>query len=309
KSSEQDGGIDPLFHFAVRDQAYLLSQEKLLWRKDTSDPKTTKPLFLGLTSAYFLDTRTNSSTGRIEVFLCAHCIHRGHILYESLISSKPPQDFCPDVYKLLRLCGRDFIIDLSPKDQFFSVIRGETGKVLQRIKHNGICHCNVLPMPDVATREFILWSPSSVLDIPSNGYGEYGYARRVVQHTFTEQPNGEFACTNVRTVLYHRGANFVIHPYGDYGFSFGIEGLRILKVILDKSSREQGSPADLELGQQYLVGSTKLVPAKEVKARWWEANRPVTILGQTRVMFDDTAADDRTVHLFEFGPGWKSEVV
>jgi hypothetical protein len=209
------------------------------------------------------------------------------------------------VYKLLRLGGRDFIVSLNEKYEFFSIISGETGTVLQQIKHNGLRGCSVIPTPDVATREFILWSPPSVQEISSNGYGEF--ERRVTRHTFAEQPNGAFVCTNVRTVLYHRGANFVVHPYGDYGFSLSIEGLRILKVVPDKTGRGQNSSTNPESGQQYLVESTKLVPAKEVRVRWWEANRPVTILSQTRIMFDDTAADDRTVHLFEFGPGWKSE--
>ncbi|KAH0533855.1 hypothetical protein FGG08_007519 [Glutinoglossum americanum] len=282
-----------------RDQAYQLTSETLLWRKDTLIPKRTKPLFLSPKRAYFLYYQVDAIPRTVGLRLQAVSLARGDVLYELEISPIPLQDFSRSMYKFLHLRGRDYIIDLSWKHGF-SIIDGKTGTVLQQVKHKDVCGYNVMAVPNTASREFILWSPPlCVKELTSEGLNSL--ARRVTVEKFTLGIDGKFACTRVRTV-HASGANFVVHPYEDYGFSLGIQGLNVLKIIPDTTDTTQDPPVEGWMGQRYRVSESKLVEALWIGVRWWEPNRPVVILNEGRVMFDDTEGDDRTLHIMEFGP-------
>jgi hypothetical protein len=300
----------------IRDQTYLLPQETLIWRKDAQSNET-KPLFLSSLRVYLLFPLTTNNPGISETAIQALSLEDGQILYERKISDLPfwphTDDFnsATKLFKLLSLHNRDFIVDLSG-NKSFSIIDGDTGNVLQRIDHNGLGGCNVIPVPNAAAREFILWSAPLPIEEYSNS-GNSAFARRSTHQTLTQQSDGTFIRTDVRTVTYRRGAIFTVHPFGDYGFCLGIEGLRVLKIVPDKKGRRQQPPIELQMGQHFRVSEAKLVSTPrpggkmgkcEVDVRWWEANRPITLLDQGRIMFDDTTANDRTLNIVEFGPGW-----
>jgi hypothetical protein len=237
------------------------------------------------------------------MLLRAICISTGETLYEREISHITPNDYYRDAYKLVSLQGRDFIIDLSPKaEDFFAIIDGVTGKVVQRIKHKGLCGYNAMAIPNTSGKEFVLWSPAGIVqDIPNRGRS--APARRVIQQTYAMTPNGTFVLTNVRGILHGYGANFVVHPYVDYGFSVDTHGLWVLKIVPDTKNNTQDPPTDVRM-RKYRVDSLKSVVAKDVKMRWWESNRGVVMFDQARVVFDDRAGEGRTVHFFDFGPAW-----
>ncbi|KAI9782563.1 MAG: hypothetical protein M1839_004807 [Geoglossum umbratile] len=300
-----------------KDQAYLLPQQTLIWQKDTTQSSRTIPLFLSSTRAYFLSSISTTNPGICESAIQALSLADGQTLYNRRIPDLPfwayTEGFiaAPNQFKLLCLHNHDFIVEFCGSDSF-SIIDGDTGAVLQKICHGGVSSCNVIPVPNAASREFALWGTSLLIEEYSHG-GNSSSSRRSIQQIFTQQPDGTFARTNARTAIYDRGASFTVHPFGDYGFCLGIGGLSVLRIVPDKEDRTQKPPTESWMGQQFRVAEAMLVSTPrdggqmrkcEVGVRWWEKNRPVMPLDQGRIMFDDRAGKDRTLHIVEFGPGW-----
>ncbi|KAI9769925.1 MAG: hypothetical protein M1840_003634 [Geoglossum simile] len=295
-----------------RDRVYQLPEKTLTWNKDICQSNATIPLFLSSTSVYLLFPLITTNPKIFETAIKALSLRDGQIRYKRKISDlsfwprTSNSSSVPKLFKLLCLQDRDFIIDLSG-NQSLSIIDGETGNVLQRIDRNGLGGYNAMPVPKAAAREFILWSAPLFIE---EGNGEF--ARRIAQQTFTQQPGGTFVRTDVRTITYRRGAIFTVHPFGDYGFCIGVRGLSVLKIVPDDEGGRRRPLTEPQMGQQFCVSEAKVVSTRQPSGKMgkcqfsmnlFEENRPVVLLDQGRIVFDEITANNRTLHIVEFWSG------